>query len=174
MSNKRISVRRDENNENSMVSNSTDIGVWSYLGSKELTEELKYRAIPSSKLKSLSILKRKILFKLTALWPCEYKQRHRLVQLIYNPANTNQYKHQFYQRNVIGKAEYLHWNIITWAQISYLFRVWRKLLYTMSPYETHDSGPCFNGSSTITNWFMPCPWNTSIVVAHIVWYVLQI
>ena len=74
MSNKRISVRRDENNENSMVSNSTDIGDWSYLGSKELTEELKYRAIPSSKLKSLSILKRKILFKLTALWPCEYKQ----------------------------------------------------------------------------------------------------
>ena len=53
------------------------------------------------------------------------------------------------------------------------FRIWRKFICIKSPWETHDSGPCLNGSSIINNLFMFCLWKISAVDKHVFWCHFQ-
>ena len=53
------------------------------------------------------------------------------------------------------------------------FGVWRKFICIKSPWETHDSGPCLNGSSFINNLFMFCLWKINAADKHVFWCHFQ-
>ena len=53
------------------------------------------------------------------------------------------------------------------------FGVWRKFICIKSPWETHDSGPCLNGSSFINNLFIFCLWKINAADKHVFWCHFQ-